>query len=416
MKIFRIFTYPLLAAVALLSGCKSDDVEVPEQTLSAVPVNFTIRLSETGQTRSDNSGTRAGDPSNADDIMNGSEEGTVFDKTINTLDVVLYRVIGNEINYRYPVGSLTISADEMENIKRDTDGDVEIKGVLNTEMRVSDLTDYKYRLAVFINAPSNLNIANPGAATFERHGTPDDITAGIPMFGIQDAYFTGIGETSEGNEFTIKSDEEGTQPLSVSVLRAMAKIKVNIANQDLIDKRNMKLVSLEINQHANKGFMLPKNWMTVSNLANQPMKSLMNAYTGSGNYTTDEQCLITAPQTDPTESWKNSSKMLRFYCPESYNSTKDDINGTEIITLKVKFLHDGVATPTEKEIFLCKYYDQGENKGQPNKTEPWDIVRNCIYEFNITNIAPHTGDLSVQVSVNKWQKVHFDLDADDIMQ
>lgn len=399
--------YIALGLSLLLTSCK-DDEPVPVSSSSETVVSFNLALSSESQ------GTRAvGDVTDKDgneNWQNGADpEATEFDNRINSMKVVLYAVAGNTLNTDNPLGEMEVDPSSYTD---DKDGSITVKGKLKTNIPASLLADPKtsYRLAVFINAPVTgtygLDIKKPSQCVFNFHGTSEQFQ-GIPMYGVAKCYFTGLtnAEGTETSPFVIKGSSDGSSDLSIPVLRSMAKIKVRVHN-DLYETvanggREVRLKSIKINRHANRGFLVPKGWNTVDNFLSVNLKSVMNGFIGSDNYT-DKECSYDAPETNPAESWKNSDQKLRFYIPDTFNCEHDGYD-SEPIKLTLEYYTDGDYSDVRTDdIFLCRYTDDGKHDVNDANHQIWDIIRNHIYEFVIEGVEA-SFDLKVGVSVKKWE-------------
>ena len=386
-------------------------------------VSFSLALS------SESSGTRAEgdvtDKDGTDKWENGTDPAaTEFDNRINSLTAILYSVVDGELNIDHPLGEIIIDPSSYQN---KTNGNLKLTGRLKTNLSPTLLENDNnhYRIVVYINAPASGNWAldtkKPQQCRFSFHGTSADFS-GIPMYGVARCFFKNLTttENSETNPFIIKGDKNGLIDLSIPVLRSMAKIKVSIDGDLYKNKdeggRTMRLKSLTVSRHANTGYLVPKGWNTTDNFLNNTMESVMNAFTGSENYT-DRSCTVEAPDQNPSETWKNSDKMLRFYIPDTYNSDNDGYD-SEPIKLTLEYFLDG-ETDLEKvnrnDIFICQYKEDGTHDVEDSNHERWDIIRNHIYEFVIKGVEASTGDLNISVSVKKWVPYHYDLNEDDVL-
>ncbi len=393
MKLNKFLTIPIMALLLWLTGCKGDEPVNPEPMVEQPTLTFRLALS------SENLGTR-GDVNDAEDHKTqtwtpttGSDPNAVtFDNNLNSLRVVLYKVVGTDsrLNYEYPVAELTnISYD-----KTDYDGVVVVSGKLNSTFTAAELEGAEHRLVVFVNPPLTLDIKNPGDCVFSEHGNSKAFSGGLPMYGVADVDFTGLSSHS-GGDFQLKGSDG--QDLSISILRSVAKIKVQLSN-DLykgVDKggKNVRLISMIVSHHAQTGYICPEGWDTVSTFAGLTHNSVMRPVSNAGY---DTECTITPYQGDDADdTWMNSEKMLRFYCPDTFNN-----DAKKPIKLTINYKVGDDSDVRSDDIYLCQYKDGVHDTGDDDHKR-FDIIRNHIYLFTITKVKDNF-KLQCEVSIQKW--------------
>lgn len=438
--------YIALGLSLLLSGCKSEEPAPQVQGEVNLPVSFTIQLAiESQNTRSgDNDGIALYSDSEGAGTWKDDEKGeyadgeitddsgTNFDNTINSIIPVLYFVTGNEMKTTYPVAQMV---DQRWEKVVGKEGEFKVTGTLKSSNWSTDmLTDpqYKYRIALFINCGkedvmSPLNINTPAQATFNHHGKPDDCRDtnskhfhGIPMYGVGEVKFV-VDESADDPTRKYKILGNNDQELNINILRSMAKVRVKLSDELAKDEK-INLTELYISRHAVKGFVVPKGWNTTSDVATLTNGKAMNAFTGAIKDDYNHDCYV-RPQTKDNgyngvngdqhegddDYYANTSELLRFYLPDTYNCDHDGIDDSEEIYLRLSYtVEDQEYThllwfrpvsewPSMKE---GEYSDDG-TINYPKTGTPWDIIRNHIYEFVIEGVEDNFG-LKVAVNVKKW--------------
>ncbi|MDE5869378.1 MAG: hypothetical protein K2H18_04020, partial [Muribaculaceae bacterium] len=411
MKLNKI--YMMLGLALLLGSCKSEEPAEPVQTRSVeVPVSFTIQLaSEAG-------GTRADGP---DGTVWDDEEGKTnaglkeFDNKINTVVPVLYEVVNGTMSAT-PVAKMTVQ-DKKEQGAGNSNVWV-ISGVMscNPGTTEDDLLTKNYRLALFINCDKGdvkkpLDPENPGDAKFYHHGIPGQNLDGealsepfesIPMYGVTQINF-------EKDGAFIKATGTGTNgKITVNVLRSMAKVRV-LLSAALQGK--VKLTNLSISRHAIQGYVCPKKWNTAADFADVASSAYMRGMTGSSSFY-NHVCNTDISTIHHEGTGGNSENKIGFYLPDTYNSHHDGVTGSDEIKLIISYdiysKVDGVDTKVahhDNPMWFRPVSEWSEEKRKAK--EPWDIIRNHIYEFVITGVEPTTGALIVDVAVKPWVKHEF---------
>ncbi|MDE6410548.1 MAG: hypothetical protein K2K81_09965 [Muribaculaceae bacterium] len=449
MKFRKI--YIALSLTLLLPSCKSDEPAPVAYEEINMPISFTIRLASEDGTRAGEDAEKADgsfwDTDNDGNENAGTDDGTKFDNTINSITPVLYYVVDGVMQTNYPVAVMR-DYEWMQEIDKETKkptGQFTVTGVLRSDGWTADmLTDpkYSYRLALFINCGdddvmSPLSISNPAIATFNHHGVPDDkIDAGsknfhgIPMYGVSDVKFIVENKVENGEEKKeYKVTDSNGSELNIPILRSMAKVRV-LLDKDKLAGKKVALQELYISRHAVKGYVVPKGWnrySSVISLSNNGMS--MYAFTGGLASTEDNgyynhDCFV-EPQEEldedhlhfgQTDYYSNSVEKLRFYLPDTYNHKNDGDDSSKEIYLRIKYTVGGIKDANGKDKVFTHYLwfrplsqwpdseldEDGEmqypSDSQPN---PWDIIRNHIYEFIITGVEADN-KIKVEVCVKPW--------------
>ena len=440
--------YIALGLSLLLSGCKSEEPAPQVQGEVNLPVSFTIQLAiESQNTRAGEDGTTWNGDNEADPVPgteNGSisnESGTNFDNTINSITPVLYSVKGQTLSSSSPVGVM-IQQNEPQLMTDENDKVIPGKYIITGKMRFNSVTPEQlmngnYRLAIFINCGEDdvvtpLNIMSPARGEFYHHGKPDDCRDkdksnkhfhGIPMYGVGNVKFV-EDKDEDDPQRRYKFCNENGQELNINILRSMAKVRVKLSD-DLADDEKINLTELYISRHAIKGFVVPKGWNTTSDVATLTNGLAMNAFTGAIKDDYNHDCYV-RPQTeengnkvdnDDLDYNANTSELLRFYLPDTYNCDHDGIDDSDEIYLRLSYTVEDQeythllwfrpVSEWPKEEGYGKILDQEGNIvsdtkiNYPDSGTPWDIIRNHIYEFVIEGVEDNFG-LKVAVNVKKW--------------
>lgn len=433
MKLKNIYMALGLSLLLPLGGCINDDMPPCTDQTRSVPVRFTITLSNTTTaTRAENEETtESGGDSNApfggDKEWGGlqedeREDGYPFDNRIENVKVFIYSLNSKgELDTDHLIGSMTASGTSIEGTDDSTDeGETSsqtnyskytIFGTLETDYSVDFLEKGKFRMVVIANS-GETSITDLGNAQFTRHGVPQTdvssqariITQGftsIPMYGVGEVSFDGLSK-SNGETFYLKNGKKPDESVSIPMLRSMAKIRVKIGG-GLENSRKMKLHSLTLSRHSAAGYYVPSKWNSISTVYDMKLSEFMNVIKGSENDSYPQNC-----STD-TEGEINNSNMIRFYVPDTYNIDNNnqfhDHTEQGEIVLTVTYYCDGNENKGDEKkgyIYLRPY-----SGGEPVRTagtKAWDIIRNHIYEYEITNLPATTGDLLVKVAVKEWVK------------
>ncbi len=403
----------MLVLALLMSSCKSDEPVEPQAGGVEVPVSFTIRLaSEAGGTRADGSaeddGASTWDPGEAE-----TNEGISFDNEIKSVKPVIYKVNGATIEST-PIAKMTW----MEK-KEDKGGGLWlISGIMKCEPGITaeELFTNNYRIALFINCNEGdvknpLKLDNPGAAKFYHHGIPgqnrdkeaygSEQFESIPMYGVAPISF-------EKDGAFIKATGTGAKgEISVNVLRSMAKVRVLLSDKL---QGKVKLTNLSISRHAIEGYVCPKKWDTATDFANVASSVYMRGLTSSSNFY-NHVCNTDISTIYHEGTGGNSVNKIGFYLPDTYNSHHDGYDSEEI---KLTISYDIYSTVGNESTKVAHHDNPmwfrpvGEWSEEKRKaSEPWDIIRNHIYEFVITGVEPTTGALIVDVAIKPWVKHEF---------
>ncbi|MDE7414366.1 MAG: hypothetical protein K2N05_11365 [Muribaculaceae bacterium] len=419
MKLNKFLTLTAMIALFLLPGCKSDDEPIIGAVKSHQMVRFMIQMS----TESD--GTRAGadapdpndytDPDKKWEDQYNTGEASDFDNLIKNIEPMLFLTKKEDgkpvVDVDKPFGNLTIIENGIEPVGN-SGNTYKVTALLETPVIAEELKKLDLRFVVFANvSKKGLSSNNPNLVCFERHGIPGTIEEkipfdAIPMFGIGKPNFDGLTSAnhSDTEPFDLMDGDDPTQDLSISLLRSMAKIcvKLDDAKINAAGDRDVKLVSLNIDRHSRKGFVAPKGWAKVTSVKKLGLKSVLNPYIDSQRDYRDDCNVIINDEKDKN----TSNKRLIFYVPETYNSQNDGYDTTPI-KIEVKYTCNcgdcSTTDPHTNYLYFCTTNNgaHDDDKHGADTHNQWDIIRNHIYEFNITGIADNF-NLECEVNVKKW--------------
>ncbi|MDE7414006.1 MAG: hypothetical protein K2N05_09525 [Muribaculaceae bacterium] len=395
---FQNLFFTSLLISLLLTGCDSDSSEVSDSYASDPVVSFTIRVSttRTSSRAGNNEDDNAGDPNWGNNPK--PESGVSFESKVENIMAVLYEVDDSDrLITSDPVGHLVNPIYEYN-----SDGSLTISGRLQTKLTPGQLEDAtnRFRMAIFVNSP-DIDISNPSASCFSLCGASgtSDFTS-IPMYGVGAANFSGLTRAIASKEtpFPIKDQRGDASTLVIPILRSMAQVRVKV-DKNLFSSRKMRLQSISISRHADKGFFVPYRWDELESLLSLGIEESMNGWNDS--FSTGKQILPTVKDDDYE---LNSQSMLRFYIPETYNTAAGD---PDELKLTVNYTADDTEeeTPLSNTILFRQY----DKNGHPTDSKPWNLVRNHIYEFIITGINQKTGELEITVDASWWGEHQLDI-------
>lgn len=259
----------------------------------------------------------------------------------------------------------------------------ECKGVLTTteDMKAEELVEKlrssgKVRTLVIANVKTEQKTleagisgadAGLGAMEYSCNGLFNIDFPAIPMWGMTTNDFSGL---------TLgKSIDLG----KVALLRSVAKVEVLVSDElQQASENTIKLTSVSVSRMNTTGYVLPGNWNNIDKTENLKFSETLR---------------IPEPATkeeDKTFSVRDDGRVL-FYLPECRNGSGDD----EIV-LTVNYTVEDEAR--EGIIHLCDY-----SNGNPDRENLWDVVRNHLYRYIITN----SGEIKFMVEVHPWDEVEI---------
>lgn len=338
----RWFLHILFVGVlGMLTASCSQILDDPTQTMDChkAQVVFTIALD------SPSAASRGTWGDNYDDNTTnnyGSDIGDAFDNRINPDKFFVKLTLGEKT---YDVQNIVHWQTAEQNV---------YEFVGEVDVNINQTTPYtNAKIMVYANMdPTNGSFDN---ATFNRDA------AYIPMFGVQKVSLS----LTPGTRTTL------SEP--IYLLRAMAKVEINM------EAEGYTLTNVSLNRYNSTGYCLPDGAGSV-----EDTKFL--------HY--DDGTLNSFRPTNSSGTNLNfsvSNNHLTFYLPEVANGTGDNElkmtltlkRGTESVTLQAPYLY-------------FRQYTNGKAEG----ANPFDVVRNHWYQYNITAV-----NTSVDVSLGIYYQV-----------
>lgn len=215
----------------------------------------------------------------------------------------------------------------------------------------------------------------------------------IPMFGVCKADFSKLKQGS----FSWINDENN----SCQLLRSMAKISVQLKLKPE-QKDRVKLVSVSLNKHKAKGLIAPGKWDTANATTAIKFAETLREHSDP----------VSKGYTSTRVSKVEGEDNITIYLPEMANDatatlpgnpTAEDLESEKsCIQLKVEYTVDNGPVKSN-HLYITKYQGGGPVKDANGNYQLglWDIVRNHIYEFNITGVQD--SKISIEANVKDWQ-------------
>ena len=214
---------------------------------------------------------------------------------------------------------------------------------------------------------SDLN-AGLGTMEYSCNGIFDRSFPAIPMWGVT------ISDFSALTPGTVISLGE------VALLRSVAKVEVLISDELKEASGNkFQLKSVSINRMNKSGYVLPGMWNEIEKTKELKLSETLRI---------PEDAKETANST--FQPMRDDGAVV-FYLPECENMA-----GEKEIIMTVSYTVED--EEREGEIHLCNY----EN-GVPDTGNLWNVVRNHLYRYIITN----TGEIKFKVEVHPWDKIEI---------
>lgn len=303
-----------------------------------------------------------------------SQAGEGYESRIDQLQVVLY----SEDNTAYPLHNLWQEASSTQG-GEDT---YTFVGSIDTNDADSPQAG-TYKIMVFANCnettQNSNDITTVGTMTYDYTYTATDAPA-IPMWGVTTA------------KLTLKPGERQTLDNGIDLLRAVAKVEVQLQDND--DTQGFSLTGVTISTANTQGYCLPLDYDKVETTA------ALNREEETG-ITTFHPYPNSAITTDLAFT-NDGNNTYTLYLPEyEYDNGTGNTPATLTVTVA-----DGDG---QEETYPLEFktYEEGQPTG-----EAYNIVRNHLYRYTITKID--NGQLTVQHQVMPWDKVTSSITYGDI--
>ena len=342
----------LVSVLGMLAASCSQEADDPTQTSDEkVQVYFTIALDDAPASRAgewnDNMDNDADYP---------AEQGTDIDNVITSLQVLLFEnttdgaFIGKVNNTFYykkengiyefvgdiEIGSAAITDDSKLNCK--------VMVLANSEVEITDNMPNLNSTEGVLNNKSFKFTSNPSS---------------IPMWGIKAVF-----------NIDVKPGYRSELP-DIYLLRSMAKIEV-IMEATKSDGSSHTISDITLNGYNDSGYVFPTGYATIASTESMNREGVLRVKADNKESTTAF-----------TESTKEGYKCHTIYVPEYKNLG----NGATPATITVK------VNGKEYTIYFKNYETNTET------TPDYDIVRNHIYRFRITQVNE---DIEVEYMVANW--------------
>ena len=366
MKLIKmLYGLTLMLGCFVLASCVNDE-EGPCLPDGKTEVLFSLVLQDNAQTRTGDETWNNYDP---------KDTGVEYDNYINldNVQMLLFYADGGENDGKYAgkLGSM-IHSKVNENV-------YQYVGTAPTDLAAGD-----YKFVVLANcADAGLTVGTSTIAdvdnTFNLFADSGN-TEYIPMWGVLKASLTLVAGARQ---------HIGT----IDLLRAMSKVTVKLQAPEgaTVDPlRGYSLEKVTLSNYNKSGYITPTGAATAETTKELNLDASLHAYASAG---TDKVF-------EPTDE---DAKELTFYLPEYDNSTTPAVL---TVTLTKEVEVEGETEPTtvtfEAPIQFCDYYTEGDNKGKPDTTKPYNIIRNHYYQFNIYSVSDD-GALYVKPTVAPWE-------------
>lgn len=389
MKIFH-YIFPLVLWLPLLlaaGGCGSrssePEIEDPFPRGPKIFVTFNVAVQRTPE-----GSTRAGDTDlkTWEDTPLDREEGDEFDCRIlrNNFSAVLYK---NDNSFAGTIRQLTATRAETSF----STYLLSFTGLLDTDITDAEFSASRegdFKIMVFANLPSAFEPSltrddnepdeagaadadTPDNLTFSRKGKASDFDA-IPLWGVKEVTMNNLTSSESYDES--KVNNLGT----IYLLRAMAMVRVMLGDE--VKQRGVELLQLDMSRHNESGYTLPFGWDETSDTKSIRLEKTLR----------DKADSKTVPGMTIVANNDDEKSKIQFYLPEIANTADD-----EEVILTVAYRLDG-----EERQGIIKFREYED--GKPiDGLDPYDIVRNHIYEFVINKVSDK--EIQLNAAVRDWR-------------
>lgn len=365
----------VVLAVVLCVSCSKDTPGSPGDGMVPLSVNFRMAVPVdefAGDGTEYNEDWTWGDDYNKEDALS-AENRILWDD----LSVAFFSENGGTfIGYLEDIHCVNL-------LPGDNQYTYECNGILKTmeEMTVEELVE-KLRSAGQVKTMVTANVANLqqeildaginslnaglGEVKYSCNGSFDGNFPAIPMWGVTVNDFSGL---PPGMSMSLGN---------VALLRSVAKVEVLVSDELKETSGNtVQLESVSVNRMNSSGYVLPGKWNEIEK-------------TEALRFSETSRIPATVEETENTFQVQGDGTVV-FYLPECGNMA-----GENEIIMTVRYTVED--EEREGEIHLCNY----EN-GVPDTENLWDVVRNHLYRYIITN----TGEIKFEVEVHPWDEIEI---------
>lgn len=362
-----LYGLTLMLGCFVLAACVNDE-EGPCLPDGKIQVLFSLELQDNAQTRAGDETWNGYDP---------KDPGVEYDNFIDlgSVQMLLFKADGGENDGKY-VGKLDI-----QTYTQSGENKYQYIGTAPPGLEAG----VKYKFVVLANCnpvkPEPKNLDDLADLTFTY-----STMAHIPMWGTKDVTLT----LEAGSRQDIQD---------IYLLRAMSKVTVALTGESGDLHEYDVISSVKVTRHNKEGYVVPTGYNTATTTATTVLYLDNSLNEKKTTYSEGE---------DPSKTFTGTAKELTFYLME-YDNSKD--KAAELIVTLAKTDADGVITESKEysgaPIQFCEYVKEGDNKGIPDTSKPYNIVRNHYYQFNIFKVTERS--LYVKPMVLPWDvKSEFD--------
>ena len=240
----------------------------------------------------------------------------------------------------------------------------------------SNVDDHRYRFMVLANCDDNMS----GAEYITYSHTqlnPDNEEAAIPMWGVSETDLSALSEQS--NHYIGQ----------IFLLRAAAKIEVKLSDA-LKSKATTSIKSATLKYYNQTGYVLPDGWSQVTDTKKIDQENCLRLF---------RHAAVNMPLVKD-ETTGDFYVYVTEYDNQNYAGERNKIS--------LEFVVNGVSKTFDDAISFCQY-----SGGKPLDDSDYNIIRNHIYEFEITGIAGSS--LILDYSVADWDTQRWDSDGDGVL-
>ena len=200
----------------------------------------------------------------------------------------------------------------------------------------------------------------------------------IPMWGVQTATIT----LAPGKRETLNT---------ISLIRAMAKLQVNLTKQ-MFNEYALQKVTL--NKHNTTGFCLPTGNATVQHTTILGLEEVLNPKTDANQSALELPVVV-------------ENSMYVVYLPEVKNDGETDEDLLKITVQLAQKVDGKVTDNIEEGSFFIKDYSDAENP------KVIDIVRNHWYKYEIKGFA--ASEIQLNYAVLDWNEIGIEIGGDGFL-